>query len=41
MFRDEQLVADSAPLFTLAHEALEGCSNTRWDDVPIFDDPLY
>ncbi len=38
MFKDELLVAEASPLFTMAHESMEA---STWDDVPIFDDPLY
>lgn len=38
MFKDELLVAEASPLFSVARESME---SSTWDEVPIFDDPLY
>lgn len=40
MFRDELLVADASALFTGVRESLEATASS-WEDVPLFDDPLY
>lgn len=38
MFKDEHLVAEGSPLLTVARESMEA---SAWDEVPLFDDPLY
>lgn len=39
MFKDEQLVAEASPIVSVMRDAMEAAAS--WEDVPVFDDPLY
>lgn len=41
MFKEEHLVEGSGELSFIRLELLPGMRAEAWDEVPIFDDPLY
>lgn len=40
MFKDEHLV-DEASTHAYARDAMTATGSANWEDVPLFDDPLY
>lgn len=43
MFKEEQLVVNGSSALTVLYDplALNPLGSGAWDEVPIFDDPLY
>lgn len=39
MFKEELLVAEAAPLYSVVRDSME--VSASWEEVPLFDDPLY